>query len=198
MYRGGITEETLQILVQGDTGAPQPDGIPGNNVLLDGEADYLPNSSKTLGLTGHSGNTYNSCAGQNLVWPPKERGSPHSKTKSGFYGRQYSFGRDDNSHPSELDREDNSRGPQRQQYARAEQRTLIAQNLPERTTQKDLVQVVRGGTVLDIFLRSNERSASISFVEGSAAQDFMNYVKRSDIYIRGKRVSLYIFKMISH
>ena len=42
--------------------------------------------------------------------------------------------------------------------------------------------------MLDIFLRSHERSASISFVEGSAAQEFMDHVKRNDIYVHGKRV----------
>ena len=108
-----------------------------------------------------------------------------------MYGRKYSFGHDDSSYPSEPDRDDHSRGaqrPERQQYARAEQRSIVAQNLSDRTTHKDLLQVIRGGTVLDIFLRNNERSASISFVEGSVAQDFMNYVRRSDIYIHGKRV----------
>lgn len=125
------------------------------------------------------------------MWSSKEHGSPRSKPKPSFYGRKYSSGHDENSHPSEPDRDDHSRvlpKPERQQYARAEQRSIVAQNLSDRTTHKDLLQVIRGGTVLDIFLRNNERSASISFVEGSAAQDFMNYVRRSDIYIHGKRV----------
>lgn len=125
------------------------------------------------------------------MWSSKEHGSPRSKPKSSLDERKYSFGPDDNSYPSEPDRDDQSRvlqRPERQQYARAEQRSIVAQNLSDRTTHKDLLQVIRGGTVLDIFLRNNERSASISFVEGSAAQDFMSYVKRSDVYIHGKRV----------
>lgn len=80
--------------------------------------------------------------------------------------------------------------PERPRYARAEQRTLVAKNLSDRATHKDIVDVVRGGTVLDIFIRANERSASISFVEGKDAQDFMSYVKRNDIYVLGKRVCL--------
>ena len=161
--------------------------------MLDGEANYHFNSQKPPALSRQSGNSYGNQPSQSPSLPSKDQGSPFSKTKAGFYGRQYSFGRDDNSHPSELDRDDPGSGPQRserQQYARSEQRTIVAQNLSARTTQKDLLQIIRGGTILDIFLRTNERSASISFLEGSAAQEFMNYVKRSDVYIHGKRVSL--------
>lgn len=77
---------------------------------------------------------------------------------------------------------------ERKRYAREEQRTILAKNLSDRSTHKDLAEIARGGLVLDIYLRTNERSASISFVEGAAAQNFMNYVKRKDIYIHGRRV----------
>lgn len=115
----------------------------------------------------------------------------HLKDRTGSYIRQYSFGQDDSSFVSEFDKED-QRLPrprrEKQQYARAEQRTILLKNLSDRTTHKDIVDIVRGGAVLDIFLRSNERSASVSFIEGPAAQEFMNYVRRNDIYIHGKRV----------
>ena len=61
-------------------------------------------------------------------------------------------------------------------------------NISDRAKHQDIIDVVRGGLVLDIYLRSHERSASISFVEGSAAQEFMKHVKRNDIYVHGKRV----------
>ncbi len=69
-----------------------------------------------------------------------------------------------------------------------EQRTIFVKNISDRAKHQDIIDVVRGGLVLDIYLRSNERSASISFVEGSAAQEFMKHVKRNDIYVHGKRV----------
>ncbi|CAF9919173.1 MAG: hypothetical protein HETSPECPRED_003965 [Heterodermia speciosa] len=191
LYRGGIAPETLKILIQGDSGTPQPDGVLDNTSSLTGGDDYLYDSQKPTAPSRQSANIYGSYTGQSAVWSSKEHGSPRSKPKPSFYGRKYSSGHDENSHPSEPDRDDHSRvlpKPERQQYARAEQRSIVAQNLSDRTTHKDLLQVIRGGTVLDIFLRNNERSASISFVEGSAAQDFMNYVRRSDIYIHGKRV----------
>ena len=80
--------------------------------------------------------------------------------------------------------------PGRKQFAKVEKRTIFAKNLSHRATHKDIVNFVRGGLVLDVYLRSHERSASISFVEGSAAQEFLNYVKRNDIYVHGKRVCL--------
>lgn len=79
---------------------------------------------------------------------------------------------------------------EKQLYARNEQRTLLIKNLSDRVTHKDVVDVVRGGALLDVYLRSNDRSASVSFVEGAAAQAFLAYAKRNDIYIHGKRVSL--------
>jgi hypothetical protein len=67
-----------------------------------------------------------------------------------------------------------------------DQRTVLITNLSERTTHKDLAGIVRGGRLLDIFLR-NDRTATISFVEGAA--DFLAYAKRKDIYLHTKRVS---------
>lgn len=107
------------------------------------------------------------------------------------YHRHYSFGPDDNSFPSDVEKDDqylSASKAQRQRYAKDEQRTILLKNLSERTTHKDLINIIRGGAVLNIFLRSNEKAASISFVEGIAAHEFMAYAKRHDIYIHGKRV----------
>ena len=80
-------------------------------------------------------------------------------------------------------------GLSRKPYEKHEQRTLIARKLRDRTTHSDIVDFLRGGLVLDIYIRAQDRTAAVSFVEGQHAQDFMKYVKRNDIYIRGKRVS---------
>ena len=68
-----------------------------------------------------------------------------------------------------------------------DQRTVLISNLPERSTHKDLTGIIRGGRLLDIFLRS-DRTATVSFVEGAA--DFLAYAKRTDVYLHMKRVSL--------
>ena len=110
-------------------------------------------------------------------------------------GRRPSNGKDshdDTSFPSDVDKDDQYLAipsSEKQHYARNEQRTVLIKNLSDRTTHKDIVDIVRGGALLDIYLRSNDKSASVSFVEGAAAQAFFAYAKRNDIYIHGKRVS---------
>jgi hypothetical protein len=66
-----------------------------------------------------------------------------------------------------------------------DQRTILVTNLSDRTTHKDLLSVIRGGRLLDIYLR-HDRSATVSFVEGAA--EFLSYAKRNDIYLYTKRV----------
>lgn len=68
-----------------------------------------------------------------------------------------------------------------------DQRTVLITNLSDRTTHKDLAGIIRGGRLLDIFLR-NDRSATVSFVEGAA--EFLAYAKRNDLYLQTKRVSM--------
>lgn len=90
-----------------------------------------------------------------------------------------------------------------------DQRTILITNVSDRTTHKDLVGIIRGGRVLDIFLR-NDRSATVSFVEGAGEfstpplacpplrgnnlatnpdkADFLAHAKRNDIYLHTKRL----------
>ena len=120
--------------------------------------------------------------------------APNTKSVPNFLKHQSSI-QDEGSFTVDFEKEDGPLGPTRSErptYARADQRTIVAKNLSERATHRDIVNFVRGGLVLDIYLRSSERNASISFVEGSAAQNFMNYVKRHDVYLHGKRVRPWI------
>lgn len=180
LYRGGISPDTIEILIRGDTAPQGPTQADSDNVNgPSNDVDFTvsppnPTLSRISGITSE-----------------KSKESGYTRDKGGFYSRQYSFGRDDRSFPSEPDKDEHDCPPSRNDkpfYNRAEQRTIIASNLSDRTTHKDLVNVVRGGALLNIYLRANDRSASISFIEGSAAQNFMNYIKRKDVYIHGKRV----------
>ncbi|KFY92403.1 hypothetical protein V498_04961 [Pseudogymnoascus sp. VKM F-4517 (FW-2822)] len=76
------------------------------------------------------------------------------------------------------------------QFLRNARRTILLSNLPEATTHADVTDAVKGGMLLDIFLRSQDRAASVSFLDGNAANDFFRYAKRNDLYIRGKRVAI--------
>lgn len=68
-----------------------------------------------------------------------------------------------------------------------DQRTLLFTNLPERTTHAELTSIIKGGILLDIFMR-NDRTATVSFVEG--AKEFLTYAKKTDIYLRTKRIEV--------
>ncbi|KAK5154033.1 hypothetical protein LTR04_006123 [Oleoguttula sp. CCFEE 6159] len=67
-------------------------------------------------------------------------------------------------------------------------RTVLISNLSDRTTHKDITNIIRGGRLLDIYLRSHDRTAIVSFVEG--AVDFFNHAKRNDLYIHTKRLEV--------
>lgn len=128
-------------------------------------------------------------------WPAKNLAGGlggNLKGKGGFYNHHNSSAFEDESgFTLDFDKDDPylaAPQPARKRFAKMERRTIFAKNLSDRATHKDIVDFIRGGLVLDIYLRSHERSASISFVEGSAAQEFMIYVKRNDIYVHGKRV----------
>ncbi|KAF2271785.1 uncharacterized protein EI97DRAFT_242673 [Westerdykella ornata] len=64
-------------------------------------------------------------------------------------------------------------------------RTILITNLSDRTTHKDLVEVIRGGRLAEIYLR-NDRCATVSFVEGAA--EFLAHTKKNDIYLNQKRL----------
>jgi hypothetical protein len=61
-------------------------------------------------------------------------------------------------------------------------------NLPEGVTHADITAVVRGGIVLDVFLRRNDGAARVSFVHAEDAEAYYKYVCKHDIYIRDRRV----------
>ena len=118
----------------------------------------------------------NTAVGEGLIQP---------RTHVQSYNRVYSFGPPESSF-EELEKEDEIEEPTHTRVPVHDQRTVLISNLSDRTTHKDLADIIRGGRLLDIFLR-NDRCATISFVEG--AQDFLAYAKRNDIYLHTKRVS---------
>lgn len=69
------------------------------------------------------------------------------------------------------------------------QRTISIRNLPDRVTHEDIVDAVRGGALLHVYVRPWDRFADISFVDESAAYEFQRYTKLHGLYVAGKRVS---------
>ena len=81
---------------------------------------------------------------------------------------------------------------QRPQYDRQCTRTILLTNLPEGVTHADVTRVVRGGQLLDVYLRANDRSVAISFLHAVDARAFFDHVKKNDLYIKNKRVSRFL------
>ncbi|KAI0535200.1 hypothetical protein GGR58DRAFT_479979 [Xylaria digitata] len=73
-------------------------------------------------------------------------------------------------------------------YARMCKRTITLCGLPPFTTLGDVTSVIRCGTLLDVFLRSAEHVASVSFVREEDAVRFYEHARKNDIYINAKRV----------
>lgn len=175
LFRGGVTNETLETLLQGESGATnkEPSGY-------DYESEHTLARSRPTPMMGrgHVGRPGNTTVTQDT----------HYGSNSSSYHRVASYGEPGSflCSPVTLPDEDDLDHSSTQQIPLRDQRTVLITNLSERTTHKDLATLVRGGRLLDIFLR-NDRTATISFVEGAA--EFLAYAKRNDVYLHMKRVS---------
>ncbi|KAH1569708.1 hypothetical protein KXW61_002892 [Aspergillus fumigatus] len=72
----------------------------------------------------------------------------------------------------------------------AGQRTVFIRGLPDRATHQDVVDAVRGGALLHLYLRARDHAAYVSFVEPAAAAEFLQHAKTLGCHISGKRVEV--------
>ncbi|KAF2687407.1 hypothetical protein K458DRAFT_415662 [Lentithecium fluviatile CBS 122367] len=178
LFRGGLTAETLDTLLSGESGAASNDEQTSQTTQTNTWEDKfarpqsVPVKMSAPRYGDASPNSDNTAVGEGLQPRP-----PHS------YARVCSFVQPDSS--VESPKEDDAYHDSSQKVPVHDQRTILIANLSERTTHKDLVGIIRGGRLLDIFLR-NDRTATISFVEGAA--EFLAYAKRKDIYLHTKRL----------
>jgi hypothetical protein len=166
---------------------------PGDYSAMDEPATGGPfHTQPALKMTGADGKDYT--FGRNSNYPPRNGLRERDNSNNGFHS--HSLDNDDEFMPDGPDgfyeggsgnNESQTRMP-RQQYDKFAKRTVLLANLPEGTTHADIVDAVRGGMLLDIYLRTHDRAASVSFLEEAAAQDYFRHVKRHDLYIKGKRV----------
>lgn len=177
MFRGGLTHDTLETLLEGESGTTA-DEASHYDYYSEEVVPQARTAPKSLHLQQHNNNSpvFDDTA--------VSRGlHPHMQPRVGFYSA-VNYGQPD---PSV---DNPGRGDEDQKQAQRvpvhEQRTILIANLSEHTTHKDLAGIVRGGRLLDIFVR-NDRTATVSFVEGAA--EFLAYTKRNDIYLHTKRVS---------
>lgn len=153
---------------------------------------FPPSTSNTI--SGKQDYTFGRNANYNN-YPPRN-GDAQPRNTNGFQSHVHQ--NDDYSYPDGPDafydedsgNNDTQAKSQRPQYDKFCKRTILISNLPEGTTHAEIVDVVKGGMLLDIYLRTHDRAASVSFLQESAAQEFFRYVKRHDLYIKGKRVEI--------
>lgn len=69
-------------------------------------------------------------------------------------------------------------------------RTLFFSRLPEKVTYSSFLEVIRGGMVVDAWMKPGDHCGSISFLHPQSAEAFYRYAKKNDVYIDGRRVSL--------
>ena len=77
---------------------------------------------------------------------------------------------------------------QRPQYPRLCRRTITFAGVPDNASLKDITDVVRGGMLLDVFLRTTDHVAIVSFLHEEDAVRFYEHARKHDIYIKNKRV----------
>lgn len=78
--------------------------------------------------------------------------------------------------------------PPSPQVDRQATRTILLCNLAEGVTHANITAAIRGGQLLDVYLRHRDRFASVSFVYGEDAKAFYARARHYDLYIKNKRV----------
>ncbi|KAH8732385.1 hypothetical protein GQ44DRAFT_766525 [Phaeosphaeriaceae sp. PMI808] len=176
LFRGGLTNDTLDTLLEGESGAAT-DEAPEYDYHT--EKPFAQTRAAPVGLSSHY---HNECSptseGTAVDGALHYEVQPRTDSSHVVNSSQLDFSIDS---PSKGDGDQANT----QRVPLHDQRTVLITNLSERTTHKDLAGVIRGGRLLDIFLRT-DRSATVSFVEGAA--DFLSHTKRNDIYLHTKRL----------
>ncbi|KAB8300213.1 hypothetical protein EYC80_000431 [Monilinia laxa] len=194
LFQGGIAEGTLNLLIKDDTNAAlslrdstghqaYTYGTPRNTTLL----SRRPRKYSGTGNDNDNDNDIGNVNGfKNSNFQYQE--SPNNFHKNGYDDHLNSpdgadtfiFGSGNNSQTRF----------QRPTYDKFAQRTVQLFNLPDGTTHADICDAVRGGMLLDIYLRPHDNVVNVSFLEQAHANEFFRYVKRNDLYIRSKRVDI--------
>jgi hypothetical protein len=172
LFRGGLTNETLETLLEGENGAAPAD----DSLYYDYNTKRTFPQSKPM--LARPRPKYQSESLPVSYDTAVSSGPPYAGSQ-----RRVSYAQPVSSVDTSPNNDDDHEYTQH--VPAHDQRTVLIANLPERTTHKDLAGIIRGGRLLDLFVR-NDRTATVSFVEGAA--DFLAYAKRTDIYLHTKRL----------
>ncbi|KAL2872471.1 RNA-binding protein [Aspergillus lucknowensis] len=162
---GGLSQETLDLIIYG---APQPLA----NARQDGDENTTRNPVSANGLL------------EARVEHPPDSSRNFATGIDEDEGALTDSRSDERDDYRESSRSTESSSPQ------AEQRTVLIRGLPDRATHQDIVDAVKGGAILHIYLWARDHTASVSFVEELAAQNFLDHTKTYGLYVAEKRVEV--------
>ncbi|KAL2256194.1 hypothetical protein VTK26DRAFT_2048 [Humicola hyalothermophila] len=196
LLRGGVGEETVDLLSQDD------ETIQHGNYQASLPQEPDPSEDGGARLYSPAPQAYSGGFGRpNGLSHDSLRGNPHGR----YHERPSWADRDgeddeDDEETAATELDSPVEGPagagytkpqsQRPQFERQCARTIQLLNLAEGTSHADIVNAVRGGMLLDVFLRTHDRSATVSFLHSADAKKFHDYVRRHDLYIRNKRIDV--------
>lgn len=192
LFSGGITPETLSLLISGGDAAPQK-GHKVNAWADDFDDNhyggrYPPQNEASWKYGGDSADVQQPRPGHGAYLT----GQSHLRVPcSQPPQRHVSYGTGPSSIPEDtaFDEVDSFDGSNTYGNTNGgnSQRTLYFTGFPARTTYRDLLSVIKGGKILSINLRS-EKSATVTFFD--AAADYLTWTKRNDIYLHSKRIDV--------
>lgn len=178
LLNGGVTQEALKLLSLQTSANSDP-----NESI---HASYAPTTSAGRPENGlvptDIGHVLRSCQDSSL--------------SAGRWERAQALGKgEDSSDDSEFDMLDQPKGPifdeaPRLEFERVATRTVQLCNLPQGTTLADITSVVRGGLLLDVFLRTRDNTVALSFLHSRDAQAFYDHVHNNGLHINGSKVEV--------
>ncbi|KAK5075331.1 hypothetical protein LTS08_001603 [Lithohypha guttulata] len=123
------------------------------------------------------------------VAPPPQNFSWGKSWRPSGRGPAISFCEDEESSCIEECMDETPIEPQQFQTCRKD-RSLVLTGLSKDATLIDVLKHIRGGAILNVFLKRHDQTAHVSFVESAGAESFINHVKRNDLYINSKRITI--------
>ncbi|KAK4619707.1 Negative regulator of differentiation 1 [Fulvia fulva] len=205
LYQGGLTPETLALLIAGAT-VPEQQQRPVDSWADDYDDQPMPycqpkpfvsGPSKSNGMSWRSNSNtggFNLAPGSGAFKTVEQQPSQASLqvpnvNRNVSYGVTPSSVPEDNAFEADSFMDDGNTELDTTARGRAGEtlRTLYFCNLSPKTSYKDLASVIKGGKVLSITIRS-ERSATVTFLD--AAADYLTWSKRNDVYLHARRVEV--------
>ncbi|OJK03712.1 hypothetical protein ASPACDRAFT_111654 [Aspergillus aculeatus ATCC 16872] len=166
LLEGGLSQETLDILIYGPPSTPP-------------------------GTGGHTAGTASPQRGHTKrETVPRRRSSDESSDLDAASEDDHDDATSVDSPTSDGKAEDHDDSSRSEASAATptDQRTVMIRNLPDRVTYRDVVDAVKSGALVHVYLRARERIASVSFVEEAAARSFLQHSNTHGLLVAGKRV----------